>query len=83
MQTYPLLAFITLSAAQSSAQTRIHSAILVTDTPNNASYIQVHWLVRTPYLTIKASNDPSLKYKNVCVYVCVCVCVCEQLPTES
>ena len=51
-----LLAFIALSAAQSSAQTRIHSAILVTDTSNNASYNQVHWLVRTPYLSIKASN---------------------------
>ena len=51
-----LLAFIALSAAQSSAQTRIHSAILVIDTPNNASYNQVHWLVRTPYLSIKASN---------------------------
>ena len=52
-----LLAFIALSAAQSSAQTRIHSAILVIDTSNNASYNQVHWLVRTPYLSIKASND--------------------------
>ena len=52
-----LLAFIALSAAQSSAQTRIHSAILIIDTSNNASYNQVHWLVRTPYLSIKASND--------------------------
>ena len=52
----PLLAFIALSAAQSSAQTHIHSPILVIDTPNNASYNQVHWLVRTPYLSIKASN---------------------------
>ena len=51
-----LLAFIALSAAQSSAQIRIHSAILVIDTSNNASYNQVHWLVRTPYLSIKASN---------------------------
>ena len=51
-----LLAFIALSAAQSTAQTRIHSAILVIDTSNNASYNQVHWLVRTPYLSIKASN---------------------------
>ena len=33
-----LLAFITLSAAQSSAQTRIHSAILFIDTSNNHSY---------------------------------------------
>ena len=51
-----LLAFIALSAAQSSAQTRIHTAILVIDTSNNASYSQVHWLVGTPYLSIKASN---------------------------
>ena len=51
-----LLAFIALSAAQSSAQTRIHSAILVIDTSNNVSYDQVHWLVRTPYLSIEASN---------------------------
>ena len=55
-----LPAFVTLSAAQSSAQTRIHSAILVIDTSNNASYNQVHWLVRTPYLSIKASNDFSI-----------------------
>ena len=53
----PLLAFIGLSAAQLSAQIRIHSAILVIDTSNNASYNQVHWLIRTPYLSIKASND--------------------------
>ena len=52
-----LLAFIALSAAQSSAQTRIQSAILVIDTSSNASYNQVHWLVRTPYLSIKASNE--------------------------
>ena len=51
-----LVAFIALSTAQSSAQTRIHSAVLVIDTSNNASYDQVHWLVRTPYLSIKASN---------------------------
>ena len=51
-----LLAFIVLSAEQSSAQTRIHSAILVIDTSNNASYNQFHLLVRTPYLSIKASN---------------------------
>ena len=46
-----LLAFIALLAAQSPAQTRIHSAILVIDTSNNASYNQAHWLVRTPYLS--------------------------------
>ena len=55
-----LLAFIALSAAQSSAQTRIHSAILVIDTSNNASYNQVHWLVRTPYLSIKSSNETAV-----------------------
>ena len=43
-----LLAFIALSAAQSSVQTRIHSAILVIDTSNNASYNQAHWLVVMP-----------------------------------
>ena len=32
-----LLTFMALSAAQSSAQTHIHSAILVFDTSNNAS----------------------------------------------
>ena len=53
----PMLAFIALSAAKSSAQTRNHNAIVVIDTSNNASYNQVHWLVRTPYLSIKASNE--------------------------
>ena len=52
-----LLALIALSAAQSSARTRIDGAIFVIDTSNNASYNQVHWLVGTPYLSIKASND--------------------------
>ena len=51
-----LLAFIALSAAQSSAQTHIHSTIVVIDTSNNAWHSQVHWLVGTPYLAIKASN---------------------------
>ena len=51
-----LIAFITLSAAQSSAQTHIQSAIVVIDTSNNARHSQVHWLVGTPYLAIKASN---------------------------
>ena len=41
-----LLAFIALLAAQSSAQTRIHNAILVIDTPNNASYNQVSLVSR-------------------------------------
>ena len=59
-RTCSLLAFIALSAAQSSVQTRIHSAILVTDTSNNASHNQVHWLVRTPYLSIKASNGAEI-----------------------
>ena len=51
-----LLAFIALSAAQSSVHTCIQSAILVIDTSNNASYNQVHWLVGMPHLSIKASN---------------------------
>ena len=67
-----LLAFIALSDAQSSAQTRIHSAILVIDTSNNASYNQVHWLVRTPYLSIKASNAGAglceIGGEGVCMY---------------
>ena len=42
---YPLLAFTALSAAQSSAQTHIQSAIVVIDTSNNAWHSQVHWLV--------------------------------------
>ena len=53
---YSLLAFIGLLAVQSSAQTHIHCAIVVIDTSNNASYNQVHWLVGTTYLAIKASN---------------------------
>ena len=55
-KTYALLAFIAPSAAQSSAQTHIQSAIVVIDTSNNAWHSQVHWLVGTPYLAIKASN---------------------------
>ena len=51
-----LLAFVILSAAQSSVQTHIQSAIVVIDTSNNAWHSQVHWLVGTPYLAIKASN---------------------------
>ena len=58
-----LLAFIALFAAQSSAQISIDNAILVIDTSNNASYNQVHWLVGTPYLSIKAINDHSY-----CIY---------------
>ena len=56
----PLLAFTANSAAQSSAQTHIHSAIVVIDTSNNAWHSQVHWLVETPYLAVKASNDVGL-----------------------
>ena len=55
--TASLLAFTALLDVQSSTWTRIHSAILVIDTSNNASYNQVHWLVGTPYLAVKASND--------------------------
>ena len=52
----PLLAMIALLAVQSCAQTFIHNAIMLIDTSDNASYSQVHWLIRTPYLSIKASN---------------------------
>ena len=52
-----LLAFIALLTVQSSAQTRIHNVILFIGTSNNASHNQVHWLVGTPYLSIKASNE--------------------------
>ena len=51
-----LLAFTANLATQSSAQTHIHSAIVVIDTSNNAWHSQVHWLVETPYLAVKASN---------------------------
>ena len=51
-----LLAFTANSAAQSSAQTHIHSAIVVIDTSNNVSNNRVHWLVETSYLAVKASN---------------------------
>ena len=51
-----LLAFIALSAAQWSAQTRIHNTILVIDTSNIAQYNRVHWLVGMPHLSIKARN---------------------------
>ena len=54
-----LLAFTANSAAQSSAQSHIHSAIVVIDTSNNAWHSQVHWLVQTPYLAVKASNEKS------------------------
>ena len=51
-----LLAFTANSAAQSSAQTHIHSAIVVIDTSNSAWHSQVHWLFGTAYLVVKASN---------------------------
>ena len=54
---FSLLAFAANSAAQSSAQTHIHSAIVVIDTSNNAWHSQVHWLFGTPHLAVKASND--------------------------
>ena len=54
---YALLAFTANSAAQSSAQTHIHSAIVVIDISNNGWHSQVHWLVETPYLAVKASNE--------------------------
>ena len=51
----PLLAMIALLT--SCAQMFIHNAIMLIDTSDNALYNQVHWLIRTPYLSIKASND--------------------------
>ena len=47
---------IALSALQSPAQTFSHNGIMFIDTSNNAWYNQVHWLIGTPYLSIKASN---------------------------
>ena len=35
----------------------VHNAIMLIDTPDNASHNQDHWLIRTPYLSMKASND--------------------------
>ena len=61
MEKLSLLAFMALSAAQSSAQTHIHSAILVIDISNNVWHSQVHWLVGTPYLAIKSSNGRYFK----------------------
>ena len=70
-----LLAFTANSAAQSSAQTHIHSAIVVIDTSNNAWHSQVHWLFGTAYLTVKASNgvlekfgSPYYKYNCVVLF---------------
>ena len=34
----------------------VHNAIMLTDTSDNALYNQVHWVIRTPYLSIEASN---------------------------
>ena len=55
-QCASLLAFTANSAAQSSAQTHIHSAIVVIDTSNNARHSQVHWFFGTVYLAVKDSN---------------------------
>ena len=62
-QSLKLLAMIALSVVESSAQTVIHNAILLIDTSNNVSCNQAHWLIRTPYLSIIASNE-------ICLYVC-------------
>ena len=51
-----LLAMIALLAVQSCVETFIYNAIMLIDTSDNASYNQVHWLIRTPHLSIKASN---------------------------
>ena len=52
----PLLAIITLSVVQSSVQTFIHNAIMFIDTSNNDWYLQAHWIIGTPYLSIITSN---------------------------
>ena len=54
---------IVLLTVESCAQTRIHNAIMLIDTSDNASYNQVHWLIRTPYLSIKASNEAMFQKK--------------------
>ena len=51
------LTMIAFSAAQSSAQSFIHNAILFIDTSDYARYDQPHWLIRMPYLSTIASND--------------------------
>ena len=51
-----ITSFYRTSAAQSSAQTHIDSAIVAIDTSNNSWHSQVHWLVGMPYLAIKASD---------------------------
>ena len=61
-----LLTMIALSAVQTSAQTIIHNAFLFTDTSDNASYNQLHWLTRSPYLSVIASNDLSLRRRYGC-----------------
>ena len=55
---------IALLAVQSCAQTFIHNAIMLIDISDNASYNQVHLLIRTPYLSIKASNVSNF-FKNL------------------
>ena len=57
-----LLAMITLSAVQLTIQTFIHNVILFVDISNNASYIQVHWLMGTSYLLKITSNVPDYKF---------------------
>ena len=51
---------VDISAAQWSAQTFIHNAIMFIDTSNNAWHNQAHWLTGTPYLSTVSSND--IKY---------------------
>ena len=44
---------------------------MVVDTSNNACHSQVHWLVATPYLAIKASNVHYLT-RNESLFICEC-----------
>ena len=52
-------------AVQSYVRTFIHNAILFIDTSDNAKYNQVHWLIRTPYLAIIASNAKQQKNQKI------------------
>ena len=53
---------VAISAVQSSAQTFIHNAILFIDISDNVWYNQAHWLIRTPYLSIIASNGAEKQF---------------------
>ena len=64
---FSLLAMIAISAVKSSAQTFIYNAILFIDTSNNAWYNISHWLIKTPYLSIIASNALETFYHHLTI----------------